>query len=131
MPALLETTENRGAGIETEEVLELTLDTTVKSGGGIETDVADEDVGVLLFEIDTVDERLVLDTDVVLELGSDVEAFDTVSELIRSLESEVRVTDEAVDFREALGATSIDVVLLIARSLETGEMLVDGVREAL
>ena len=51
MLALLETTEKRGAGIETEEVLKLILDTTVKSGSGTETDIADEDVGVLLFEL--------------------------------------------------------------------------------
>ena len=76
-----------------------------------------------------------LGTDAVVVLSAlltfDVEVFDAVLELAGALESNVGVTDVAVEFREALGVMSVGIVSLVGRSLETGEMWVDVVREAL
>ena len=133
---MLETTENRGAGIEIELVLEVMLDTTEKSAGGTEIDVVVDIAGVPSLAVGVVEPILVLEVDVVPELlvalMFEVEASDAVSEPAEVFGLKVRVIDVIVEAAEvvSLEVRAAEVILELAGALVLDSDVIDGVPDS-
>ena len=133
---MLETTENRGTGIEIELVLEVMLDTTEKSAGGMETDVVVDVAEVPSLAVGVVEPILVLEADVVPELLAaltfELEAFVAASEPAEVFGLKVRVVDVVVEAAEvvSLEVRAAEVILELAGALVLDFDVINGVPDS-
>ena len=117
----LETTEKRGAGMDTEALLEVTLATIEKSAFGTSI-VVSEGAGVLDFEDGVVDVMLLLTMVVVLELplmlALDVEAFVTDLELVGVSDVDFETAEVVRSELAGLAGLEVGVVDTVSGSAE-------------